>query len=46
MNIAVLALAILWLALISYAVLGGADFGAGIWDLLALLVLSGQYRVY
>src|SRR5579863_63475 len=27
-------LAILWLALIAYAVLGGADFGAGVWDLL------------
>lgn len=27
--------AVLWLALIAYAVLGGADFGAGIWDLLA-----------
>jgi len=27
--------AVLWLALIAYAVLGGADFGAGMWDLLA-----------
>lgn len=35
MNIAVIALAVLWLALIAYAVLGGADFGAGIWDLFA-----------
>lgn len=25
---------LLWLSLIAYAVLGGADFGAGIWDLL------------
>ncbi len=36
MSIAVIALAILWLALIAYAVLGGADFGAGIWDLFAV----------
>lgn len=28
-------LTILWLALIAYAVLGGADFGAGVWDLLS-----------
>src|SRR5689334_5092260 len=26
---------ILWLSLIAYAVLGGADFGGGIWDLFA-----------
>jgi cytochrome d ubiquinol oxidase subunit II len=36
MNIAVIALVILWFALITYAVLGGADFGAGIWDLFAV----------
>ncbi len=36
MNLAFLALCILWLALIAYAVLGGADFGAGIWDLFAV----------
>ncbi|HEY0756693.1 MAG TPA: cytochrome d ubiquinol oxidase subunit II [Ktedonobacteraceae bacterium] len=35
MSIALIALCILWLALITYAVLGGADFGAGIWDLFA-----------
>ncbi len=28
-------LIILWLALIAYAVLGGADFGGGIWDFFA-----------
>jgi len=27
--------AVLWLALIAYAVLGGADFGGGVWGLLA-----------
>ena len=26
---------VLWLAMIIYAVLGGADFGGGVWDLLA-----------
>lgn len=36
MNVALLALCVLWLALIAYAVLGGADFGAGIWDLFAV----------
>src|SRR5258708_19981402 len=28
-------LIILWLSLIAYAVLGGADFGGGIWDFFA-----------
>jgi cytochrome bd ubiquinol oxidase subunit II len=28
-------LALLWLALIAYAALGGADFGGGVWDFLA-----------
>jgi len=36
MSIALIALCVLWLALIAYAVLGGADFGAGIWDLFAV----------
>lgn len=36
MDIALIALCILWLALIAYAALGGADFGAGIWDLFAV----------
>lgn len=36
MNVALIALSILWLGLIAYAVLGGADFGAGIWDLFAV----------
>jgi cytochrome d ubiquinol oxidase subunit II len=36
MNLAFLALCILWLALIAYAVFGGADFGAGIWDFFAV----------
>ncbi|HEY1388317.1 MAG TPA: cytochrome d ubiquinol oxidase subunit II [Ktedonobacterales bacterium] len=33
--LAELAAALAWVALIAYAVLGGADFGGGIWDLLA-----------
>jgi cytochrome bd ubiquinol oxidase subunit II len=35
MNLAYIVLAVLWLSLIVYAVLGGADFGGGIWDFLA-----------
>jgi cytochrome d ubiquinol oxidase subunit II len=34
MSVALLALIVLWWGLIAYAVLGGADFGAGVWDLL------------
>jgi cytochrome bd ubiquinol oxidase subunit II len=32
---ALIALVVLWWGLITYAVLGGADFGAGVWDLVA-----------
>lgn len=35
-QLALIALIILWWGLIAYAVLGGADFGAGIWDLFAV----------
>lgn len=35
MSQAELVAAILWLALTAYAVLAGADFGGGVWDLLA-----------
>jgi cytochrome bd ubiquinol oxidase subunit II len=28
-------LAVLWIGITAYAILGGADFGAGLWDLLA-----------
>ncbi len=34
----------LWLALIVYAALGGADFGAGTWDLLATGPLAERQR--
>jgi cytochrome bd ubiquinol oxidase subunit II len=36
MSVALVALIVLWWGLIAYAVLGGADFGAGIWDLFAV----------
>src|SRR5437764_269394 len=35
MALAYAVLALLWLALIAYAALGGADFGGGVWDFLA-----------
>jgi len=35
MTTAELVAAVLWLGVTAYAVLGGADFGAGLWDLLA-----------
>lgn len=35
MSLAYILLSILWFALIAYAVTGGADFGAGVWDFLA-----------
>ena len=35
MTLAYITLAVLWLSLITYAALGGADFGAGVWDLLS-----------
>lgn len=36
MDVALIALVVLWFALIVYACLGGADFGAGAWDLFAV----------
>jgi cytochrome d ubiquinol oxidase subunit II len=35
MTIADIVVVVLWLAVIAYAVLGGADFGGGVWDLFA-----------
>src|SRR5579884_2751452 len=35
MSLPYILLSILWFSLIAYAVFGGADFGAGIWDMLA-----------
>ena len=35
MTLANVVLAVIWLGVIAYAVFGGADFGAGIWDLFA-----------
>ena len=44
MILSYIAVIVLWLALIAYAVLGGADFGAGIWDLLAFGPLRARQR--
>src|SRR5260370_41355118 len=44
MALAIIALSVLWLGLIAYAVLGGADFGAGIWDLFAVGPLARRQR--
>jgi cytochrome d ubiquinol oxidase subunit II len=35
MNIADVAAALMFLGVVAYAILGGADFGSGVWDLLA-----------
>ncbi|MGH2487653.1 MAG: cytochrome d ubiquinol oxidase subunit II, partial [Ktedonobacterales bacterium] len=35
---------VLWLAVMAFAVLGGADFGAGVWDLLARGRTAEQQR--
>lgn len=35
---------ILWLSILAFAILGGADFGAGIWDLLARGETAEQQR--
>jgi cytochrome d ubiquinol oxidase subunit II len=44
MNVALVALIILWWALITYAILGGADFGAGVWDFFAVGRLADRQR--
>src|SRR3954469_11029114 len=35
MTLAVAVLALMWVGLTAYALFGGADFGAGFWDLIA-----------
>src|SRR5436853_7214172 len=45
MTLAYIILTILWLSLIAYAVLGGADFGSGIWDFLASGPLAERQRL-
>jgi len=42
MNLANTLLGLVWLGVTAYALLGGADFGAGIWDLLAGGARRGQ----
>ncbi len=46
MSVALIALSVLWFGLITYAVLGGADFGAGLLDLFAVGPLAQrQHRL-
>lgn len=42
MTLAELILAIIWVGVTAYAIFGGADFGAGIWDLFAGSAEQGQ----
>ena len=44
MDVALIALIVFWWALITYAVLGGADFGAGVWDFFAVGRLADRQR--
>jgi cytochrome d ubiquinol oxidase subunit II len=44
MTLAEITVVVLWLAVIAYAVLGGADFGGGIWDLFASGPLAERQR--
>ncbi len=44
-TLATLSAAFVWVALIAYAVFGGADFGGGIWDLLASGPTATRQRV-
>ena len=43
MNVADVAAALLFLGVVAYAILGGADFGSGVWDLLAGGALEGAH---
>lgn len=44
-TLAALSAILIWVALIAYAVLGGADFGGGVWDLLASGPTAERQRV-
>ena len=44
-TLATLSATLAWVALIAYAVLGGADFGGGVWDLLARGPTAERQRV-
>lgn len=44
MTLPYIILIILWISLIAYAVLGGADFGGGIWDFFAFGPQAGRQR--
>src|SRR5262245_21607436 len=45
LTLATLSAGLILIALIAYAVLGGADFGGGIWDLLARGPAAGRERI-
>src|SRR6266516_3324662 len=44
MTLPYIILIILWISLIAYAVLGGADFGGGIWDFFAFGLQAERQR--
>ena len=44
MSLAAIIAGVLWLALTAYAVLAGADFGGGVWDLFASGTRAGEQR--
>ncbi len=44
MSIATVMLALIWIAVTVYALLAGADFGAGIWDLTPGAAASRNLR--
>jgi cytochrome d ubiquinol oxidase subunit II len=44
-TLAALSAILAWVALIAYAILGGADFGGGVWDLLASGPTTERQRV-
>jgi cytochrome d ubiquinol oxidase subunit II len=45
MNVANLVAEVFLLAVTTYAILGGADFGAGFWDLFAGGTVEGSHGV-
>lgn len=44
-TLAALCAALVWVALIAYAIFGGADFGGGVWDLLATGPTTERQRI-
>ncbi len=44
MSLANVVLAVIWVGVVAYAIFGGADFGAGMWDLIAGDAHRGHHR--